>query len=127
MTLRSALAALALVAATLAFAPAAGAYSLCPEKYVDDLCVEGDPTCFNVVVWPSIDFGAGAGNCLDAASGPHGAGACETAWAGTGGLGGFWGVVLSLCGGLDGEGNGCVVAYVQIHEEGSTLKPVCLA
>lgn len=129
--LRSTLLALSLLAAATAatavvLVPASGAYSLCPDE-TKGPCVERDGACASAVHRFTYDFAAGAGSCPTVAAGPHGAGACESAWAGAGGYGGFFGALVAACGTLDSEGNGCVTPYVQVNEDGSTFKPVCLA
>ena len=121
---RTAFLALSLLAAALALPAASAGVNVCDAYGV---CVDREGVCVTTVYWLTYDFGAGAGNCPEAALGPHGVGACEAAWAGMGGWGGFTGVVVSVCGGVDSEGNACLTPYAQVNEWPSTLKPLCLA
>lgn len=124
--LRTMLVTATLLLAATALLPAAQGADLCPAKPTG-LCVEREGACVSAVWMATYDYGAGAANCPEASVGPHGTGACESFWAGWGGWSGFFGVAGSVCAGLDSEGNGCVLASLQVNEDVSTLKPLCLA
>ena len=122
--LRTALLALSLLAATAALPAASAAVDVC-DKY--NVCVLREGACVSAVWWLAMDFGAGAGSCPDVTVGSDAVYACEFAWAGTGGLGGFQGVIVDVCAGQDANGDVCVVTYAEVFQAGTTLNPLCLA
>lgn len=113
-----------LLAATLllplaALPVAEAGYDLCDKQR---LCISRDEGCTRAVWWLAMDFGVGAGDCATLGAG----GACQVAWAGSGGLGGFYGVVLGACVGTQ-PGNVCVAPTAQVGGDPTVLNPLCLA
>jgi hypothetical protein len=122
---RTTLLALSLLAATAALVPAASAgVDICDNP---GLCVRREGACASVVWYVAMDFAAGAGSCPDVTVNSDAVYACEFAWAGTGGLGGFQGVIVDVCAGQDASGNVCVVPYAQVFDAVTNLDPLCLA
>lgn len=123
--LRTTLLALSLLAATAAFVPAASAAVDVCDKY--GVCVLREGACASAVWYIAIDFAAGAGSCPDVVVGSEAIQACEFLWAGTGGLGGFQGVIVDVCAGQDASGNVCVTPYAQVFRAETAIDPLCLA
>ena len=125
MSIRSLLLAAFLVLAPAALVPSASAgIDLCDKN---GICVTREGACASVVWYAAIDFAAGAGSCPEVSAGSEGIRACEFAWAGSGGLGGFQGVIVDVCAVQDSSGGVCVTPYAQVFDAVTTLNPLCLA
>ena len=123
--LRTTLVVLSTLLAATAVLPAASAGVDVCDKY--GVCVLREGACASVVWYLGIDFGVGAGSCPDVTVGSEAVYACEFLWAGSGGLGGFQGVIVDVCAGQDASGNVCVVPYAEVFQASTTINPLCLA